>query len=535
MHPFVITRGASTPGTDHPVAGSAPDGPTGAAPTNPPANPPTAAATDTARATDTAGGASGAAPQGLGYHEVASDGGIFSFGDAQFYGSMGGTPLNKPIVGMASTPDGKGYWEVASDGGIFSFGDAAFYGSMGGTPLNKPIVGMASTPDGKGYWEVASDGGIFSFGNAHFYGSMGGTPLNKPIVGMASTPDGKGYWEVASDGGIFSFGNAAFYGSMGGTPLNKPIVGMASTPPLPLAVVTTQLPDAPPGAPYTATLVASGGVGPDTWALTSGALPSGLSLSSDGTISGSASAEQVTSFTVQVTDSAFPTPKVASATLSIAVATTMTSSNWSGYAVTGGPYSGVSGTFTVPSLEAGDTSADQMAVWVGIDGFTTGDNSLIQAGVEEYVDPNNPGTFSVFPWWEILPAPETPITTVTVSPGDRVTVSIKQVDTGEWTITLTDDTNGQSFTTTQPYGGPATSAEWIVEAPETVDTNGNPQPSPLAPYAPDVAIGKMATTGPGTSWYDVLMTSASTPYDVVSTPSSLTPTGFSVAYTGPPP
>jgi hypothetical protein len=53
--------------------------------------------------------------------------------------------LNKPIVGMAATPDGKGYWLVASDGGIFSFGNATFYGSMGGTHLNKPIVGMAAT------------------------------------------------------------------------------------------------------------------------------------------------------------------------------------------------------------------------------------------------------------------------------------------------------------------------------------------------------------------------------------------------------
>ena len=169
-------------------------------------------------------------PDGGGYWEVASDGGIFSFGDASFYGSMGGTPLNQPVVGMASTPDGGGYWEVASDGGIFSFGDASFYGSMGGTPLNQPVVAMASTPDGGGYWEVASDGGIFSFGDASFYGSMGGTPLNQPVVGMASTPDGKGYWEVASDGGIFRFGDAAFHGSMGGTPLNQPVVAMASTP-----------------------------------------------------------------------------------------------------------------------------------------------------------------------------------------------------------------------------------------------------------------------------------------------------------------
>ena len=169
-----------------------------------------------------------ASPDGKGYWEVASDGGIFAFGDAGFYGSMGGKPLNAPVVGIAATPDGKGYWEVASDGGIFAFGDAGFYGSMGGKPLNAPVVGIAATPDGKGYWEVASDGGIFAFGDAGFYGSMGGKPLNAPVVGIAATPDGKGYWEVASDGGIFAFGDAGFYGSMGGKALNAPVTGIAA-------------------------------------------------------------------------------------------------------------------------------------------------------------------------------------------------------------------------------------------------------------------------------------------------------------------
>ena len=169
-------------------------------------------------------------PSKGGYWLVASDGGIFGFGDAAFHGSMGGKPLNRAIVGMASTPDGGGYWMVASDGGIFSFGDAAFYGSMGGKPLNKPIVGMAATHDGLGYWLVASDGGIFSFGDAAFHGSMGGKPLNKPIVGMASTSDGLGYWLVASDAGIFNFGDAAFYGSAGSLPLRQPAVGMTPTP-----------------------------------------------------------------------------------------------------------------------------------------------------------------------------------------------------------------------------------------------------------------------------------------------------------------
>ena len=166
---------------------------------------------------------------GQGYWEVATDGGIFSFGDAAFHGSTGSLTLNKPVVGMASTPDGQGYWLVASDGGIFSFGDATFFGSTGSLTLNKPVVGMSSTSDGQGYWLVASDGGLFAFGDAQFYGSMGGTPLNQSIVGIATSNNGQGYWEVATDGGIFAFGNTAFFGSMGGNLLNEPIVGMAAT------------------------------------------------------------------------------------------------------------------------------------------------------------------------------------------------------------------------------------------------------------------------------------------------------------------
>jgi hypothetical protein len=170
-----------------------------------------------------------ATPDGGGYWLVASDGGIFAFGDAGFYGSTGSIHLNQPIVGMSATHDGAGYWLVASDGGIFAFGDAGFYGSTGSIHLNQPIVGMSATHDGAGYWLVASDGGIFAFGDAAFAGSTGNIHLNKPIVGMAATADGGGYWLVASDGGIFAFGNAAFAGSMGGQPLNKPIVGMAAT------------------------------------------------------------------------------------------------------------------------------------------------------------------------------------------------------------------------------------------------------------------------------------------------------------------
>jgi len=167
---------------------------------------------------------------GDGYRFVASDGGVFDFGDAGFHGSTGGTHLNAPVVGMADTPSTNGYWLVASDGGIFNYGDAGFFGSMGARHLNKPVVGMAAAPGGGGYWLVASDGGIFSFGNAPFFGSTGSIHLNEPIVGMAATPDGRGYWLVASDGGIFAYGDAQFYGSTGSLRLNSPVVGMAAGP-----------------------------------------------------------------------------------------------------------------------------------------------------------------------------------------------------------------------------------------------------------------------------------------------------------------
>ncbi len=165
-----------------------------------------------------------------GYWINAVDGGVFSFGNAQFYGSTGGMVLNQPVVGMASTHDANGYWEVASDGGVFSFGDAQFHGSTGSIHLNKPMVGMAVTPDGGGYWLVASDGGIFAYGNAQFYGSTGSIALNKPIIGMVPTHDGGGYWLIASDGGVFAFGDAGFFGSLGGAPPSTALVGVAPTP-----------------------------------------------------------------------------------------------------------------------------------------------------------------------------------------------------------------------------------------------------------------------------------------------------------------
>ena len=121
--------------------------------------------------------------------------------------------MNAPIVGIAATPKGRGYWLVASDGGVFAFGDATFEGSTAGTPLAAPIVAILPTRNGRGYWLVAADGGVFAFGDAHFHGSAVKLHLASPIVGAAATPAGHGYWLLGADGGVFAFGDAHFHGA----------------------------------------------------------------------------------------------------------------------------------------------------------------------------------------------------------------------------------------------------------------------------------------------------------------------------------
>ena len=75
---------------------------------------------------------------------------------------------------MAVTPSGGGYYVVGSDGGVFCYGDAGFYGSCGDKVLNAPVVGITVTPSGRGYWLLAQDGGVFSFGDAQFLGAPTG-------------------------------------------------------------------------------------------------------------------------------------------------------------------------------------------------------------------------------------------------------------------------------------------------------------------------------------------------------------------------
>ncbi len=133
------------------------------------------------------------------------------------------------------------------------------------------------------------------------------------------------------------------------------------------------------------------------------------------------------------------------------------SRNWSGYAATGGKFTAVSGTWTVPNVSAGTTGMD--ATWVGIGGVNSTD--LIQAGTQAIVQS---GQVVYSAWWETLPqvSQEVPLT---INAGDKVSVSIAQQSSGTWEIVIRDATNNQAWQQSVTYQSSLSSTEWIEEAP----------------------------------------------------------------------
>ena len=163
-----------------------------------------------------------------GYWLDASDGGVFSFGDTLFYGSIPGlglhpagsglpNSLNAPIMGMVPSNDDHGYFMVASDGGVFAFGDARFAGSCPGIGgCGGSAVSVLPDHSGNGYWVVTSTGNVYTFGDAPYFGA----PDHGPVTSAVATPDGKGYWILLSDGEVFPYGDAASLGSASSTNFN---------------------------------------------------------------------------------------------------------------------------------------------------------------------------------------------------------------------------------------------------------------------------------------------------------------------------
>jgi hypothetical protein len=219
------------------------------------------------------------------------------------------------------------------------------------------------------------------------------------------------------------------------------------------------------------------------------------------------------------------------------------SSNWSGYAVAGGPFTIAQGTFTVPVLTSDATCNEAVSDWVGIDGENASnlptDTDLIQAGIGESM--TNPETgactadeFWFWAWWEILPAAATPVA-ISMNPGDSVTVTIGVLDDGNYGIIIQDNSNGQDFTIEQPYYGAGGSAEWIVEAPVVPSQCGQGiDPSEIAGICPLAAINPidwtgLAVEGTPSALYQISMVQDG---DQVAIPTAFDNGAFEVDYTG---
>ena len=242
--------------------------------------------------------------------------------------------------------------------------------------------------------------------------------------------------------------------------------------------------------------------GPYSFGIATGtSLPSGLTLSAGGVLSGTPATTDppstlVTIYVIDGTHRVGSGPLTVSITDPTGTATSVPivqtqSANWAGIVDSGSSTTSVSGSFVVPTLASAQSSscvqsAGECAIseWVGIDGY--GNSYLLQAGVQATWSPGTGATYS--PWYELLtpsnPEPEEPIPGWSVvNPGDSITVTLKRMSSGNWDILLEDLTTGQSFNSNSlsatalasagqnnPANFSASSAspenaEWIAETP----------------------------------------------------------------------
>ena len=145
---------------------------------------------------------------------------------------------------------------------------------------------------------------------------------------------------------------------------------------------------------------------------------------------------------------------------------TVLTPNWSGYALAGSAFRGVTGTFNIPVEITSGSCLDETAVWVGLDGLDNHD--LLQAGIVEsgFALPTSSGRgrrrrpgSGAYAGPRSMPSgktsPSAPVRVdLPVRMGDLVSVSIFQMSSGWWAMAMHDITAGRSFLLSQPYAGP---------------------------------------------------------------------------------
>jgi hypothetical protein len=140
------------------------------------------------------------------------------------------------------------------------------------------------------------------------------------------------------------------------------------------------------------------------------------------------------------------------------------SENWSGYAVTGSEFTKATGSWKQPTADCTKTPNTYAVFWVGIDGYLSSSTTVEQTGTLIECS----GTTALYyAWYEFYPAEKDIqlISSITVSPGDKISASVEYA-TPEFTVEITDETTGKSYTKkSKVSGAKRSSAEWIAEAP----------------------------------------------------------------------
>lgn len=142
------------------------------------------------------------------------------------------------------------------------------------------------------------------------------------------------------------------------------------------------------------------------------------------------------------------------------------SKNWSGYEMTGNSYTSISGSWTVASSTPTNSKLSAEATWVGIGGANTDD--LIQAGTQTIFVNGKPQYLA---WYEILPDNQRPLP-ITIAPGNMVSVSLTETSHDMWQLVFVNNTTGKIYHTLIPYTSSHSSAEWVIERPLAVTSNG---------------------------------------------------------------
>lgn len=203
------------------------------------------------------------------------------------------------------------------------------------------------------------------------------------------------------------------------------------------------------------------------------------------------------------------------------------STNWSGYADTGskGSVTHVAGSWTVPSLTCSSSGTQYVAVWVGIDGYSS--STVEQTGI---MGECSNGAASYFAWYEFYPNPSVTISGFTVKAGDSITATVSSYGSGEFTTTITDGSESYSASGTVTNAA-MSSAEWIVERP-ALCIGAHCTLTTLANFGSTTFTSASATVGGKTgslsSFTDVAITMvASRSGPILAQPTSLSPDGSS--------